>query len=767
MNNKYVCKHIIFTIIIWLCVFIPITAASVHHVHYNAEDVTGNHYGITSHDWSSPHTGGSSPYVVAYGSCYVYDNTADMYHLSMRILNGGDSLQWWGGDVLGYNSYEWEGATTWWYVDMNTAINSDCAHPATCTYSYIIDWLISINEVTNIISGDICGINNMDLYYNDTGNFYLIHTNVTTGSTTYSYKLADGAYKLIFNEIHTYEFIMNGTPIIYDYNMCDYQILHYVDDCSNLLINPLITIIKNDNYADPLILDGTSCTDVFIVGEDVELNDKLDIWIDTDQGCQYRKIYAGNKEDFLYHSFKSWNMDIKVYDINTSGYVSGAKVSVKQDCRINDYPHYTYGITNSYGYIKTYDLSNQQYQVKVEKNGYNIFGWQTINAGFDAQQTNIPLRINLQNSTQGDGNGTIGDPDGDNDGTGGDNETSLPETPCSIGWFNNSNNTISEINDTQDARLYFMAGNCTNKLYLERWNDAWIIIEDWTLPAKETGYKQLTSANWTQGETTIYRGRLWAYSCACDATDQLKIWNVSDDNVTIFENLTSNVHFRHKIGGQYINPNTPISILSYAASNNTTLMNIDLKLYNETVLVDTISYDVFDYWDGDSFNPLEWKPNYDYVPGFNYTVRMYGLNDALLDIDTVYANATGDNPFDTGNILCVHVFDQSSMPLANCYIYVEGWDNKPTGTDNKICFSGMPDDTYNYRATKPDYQDRGLSSVSVTSDKVVNYILDKISDVHSVSAARLTNRQIKDMYLPLMYMLFICILFGAFKYVSQ
>ena len=196
-------------------------------------------------------------------------------------------------------------------------------------------------------------------------------------------------------------------------------------------------------------------------------------------------------------------------------------------------------------------------------------------------------------------------------------------------------------------------------------------------------------------------------------------------------------------------------------------MNIDLKLYNETALVDTISYDTFSWWDGNSFNPIEWEPNYDYTAGFNYTVRMYGLNNTLLNIDTVFANATDDNPFDTGNTLCVHVFDQNSMPLANCYVYIEGWDTKPTGTDNKICFSGILDNTYNYRATKPEYQDRGLSSVTLDTDKVVNYILDKISDVHSVSVARLSNKQIKDIYLPLMYLLFIMILLGGLSYVSK
>ena len=71
-------------------------------------------------------------------------------------------------------------------------------------------------------------------------------------------------------------------------------------------------------------------------------------------------------------------MGIKVYDINTSEFIDGAKVSVSQDCRINEYPLSTFGFTNSYGFVKTFDLSNQEYQVKVEKN--NIISNRSCNS---------------------------------------------------------------------------------------------------------------------------------------------------------------------------------------------------------------------------------------------------------------------------------------------------------------------------------------------------------------------------------------------------
>jgi len=625
------------------------------------------------------------------------------------------------------------------------------------------------------IYGDVCGVHNCSLYmYFSDGYHEINSTTLISLGDTYNFEILNQSnYKLVFDNVYEFEFVCNGSDIEYNYDLCDYQILYYVDDCANLLKNPHIYIIKNDDWDNYLVSNGTSNTDVFLIGTDVELNDKLDIYIDTDQGTQHRTIYAEIGEDTLYHSFKSWNLGVTVYDINTSEYVSGAKVSVKQDCRINGYPCNTYGLTNSYGFVKTFDLSNQNYQVKVEKEGYNTFGWQTIYTNFDAQHTEYVLRVNLQDSTKGDGNGTVGDPDdpNDGDGTGGDSDDELPQTPCSIMWTDDNNKSISEINDSQDARLHYIAGNCSNLLYFEYYDTdtgMWEKIGDSTLlTAKEFGFKQYTPVNWTKDETTVYRGRLWAYSCGCDAVDQIKVWNISDENITIFDNLTANVFFRHKIGGQYINPNAPISIISYATSNNVSLMNIELKLFNESTEVDNVNYDVFTWWDGDSFNPAVWEPNYEYVAGFNYTVRMYGLNNALLDVDTVYANATGDNPFNTGNTLCIEVFDQNNMPLADSYVYIEGWDTKPTENDNNVCFSGLPDNTYHYRATKPAYQDRGFFTVDLTSDDTVSYILDKISDVHSVSDARLTNLQIKRLYLPLMYLLLIMILFGGLKYVSK
>ena len=146
---------------------------------------------------------------------------------------------------------------------------------------------------------------------------------------------------------------------------------------------------------------------------------------------------------------------------------------------------------------------------------------------------------------------------------------------------------------------------------------------------------------------------------------------------------------------------------------------------------------------------------------------MIGFNDAVIEMDTCFTNATGDNPYATGNALTIRVFDQSTIPLSQSTVYIEDWGTQSTGIDHKITFTGLGNDEYQYRASKPNYRDRGFKSIILTADESANYILDKISTVHQVKESRFTNRMIKDIYLPMMYILLIVIIFGAFKYVSN
>jgi len=414
---KYVYNRIIFICVIWLMVFVSSVNATIVETSYGtlcSDTLCSNHN--YDNDYIVYVMITTSNYQNTWGYGRIYNGSACSGTILYSATYPPD--QW--TNYYDYFSGHYDHTISFYRYSSGQNLGS-CNQVTFNVKTYY-------GEDFYTITGNACGNGIISLL--DTSDEILDQYN-TSENPYYSFEIMNNTqYKLAFAD-RTYEFMCTGN-IVEDNSLCDYQILYYVDDCANLFKNPYIHIIKNDDWADWLVSGGTTNTDVFIIPDEVQLNDKLDIFIDTDQGTQHRTIYVEIGEDWLYHSYKSWDLGVTVYDINTSDYISGAKVSVKQGCRINNYPCNTYGLTNSYGFVKTFDLSNQNYQVKVEKEGYNTFEYQTISANFDAQHTDYGLRVNLQDSTKGDGNGTVGDPDNpdDEDGTGGDSDDELPQTPC-------------------------------------------------------------------------------------------------------------------------------------------------------------------------------------------------------------------------------------------------------------------------------------------------------------------------------------------------
>jgi hypothetical protein len=484
--------------------------------------------------------------------------------------------------------------------------------------------------------------------------------------------------KITFNEVSTPHPQANSTFYLYD-------------DCGNLLQNPTTTIFRNMTEQ---IYQGNDNPITINEAGNYNRYDKFSVVIDTHDMAIEKTVYADDEFNIYYltHPNVDWELQTFVYDNFTSNAIEFAKVSINQTCRIDDYPTYTYGLTNDYGFVTSYQLSNQNFTVECTKTDYKDY-YGEFTANFDAWNSTYFIEIYLDNTTSEEGY----------DG----NET-LPDTPCSTAWSNNDNLIISEINDTEDARLHYMAGSSTTLLYLERWSEStqlWMLEgSSITLDPYEIGYIQYTPVNWTEDKTTIYRGRLWSLNCYCDDTSTLKVWNSTDGNETIYDNLTVSIRFLSKIGGHYVNPNAPIQIKAYAASNNTSLLTIDLELYNESTKVDNISLTFFDWYVDSQFKVYKWNPNYDYADGFNYTVKMIGFNGALLAIDHVYTNASGDSPYNTNNELTVFVKDNYNQQIPYTTIFIEDWGSIATGTHNYATVTGLSDGDYQYKATKSGYR---------------------------------------------------------------
>lgn len=525
------------------------------------------------------------------------------------------------------------------------------------------------------------------------------------------------------------------------------------DDCANLLINPTTTIFRNMTTQ---IYQGND--NPIIINEEGNYNrfDKFSVIIDTHDMAEEKTVYADDEFNIyhLHHSHVDWDLQVHVYDNFTSVEIEEAKVSLRQDCKIGGYPLYTYALTNEYGYMISQHLSNQNFTVECNKTGYKDY-YSEFEGNFCAWNGTYFIEVFLDNITS------------DDDG----NET-LPEVPCSSAWSNDDNLIISEINDTQNARLHYMAGDTTTLLYLERWSEVggvhlWMMEgSSITLDPHERGYIQYTPANWTEDETTIYRGRLWSLNCYCDDTSTLKVWNATDENETIFENLTVSIKFLNKVSGHLMNPASPVKIDAYAASNNTSLLNIDLQLFNESVKVENESLTFFDWYDGSQFVTYSWLPSYSYSNGFNYTVKMVGFNGDIIAIDHVYTNESPDIPFITANELTVFVKDNHNQQLPYSTVFIENWGSITTGEDNYVTIEGLPDGDYQYKATKSGYISSPWATITLTEHESVTCVLVEIADT-VIIGQKMSNAEIKSIFIPLMYILMIFILLGAFKYAMQ
>lgn len=555
---------------------------------------------------------------------------------------------------------------------------------------------------------------------------------------SYSTRAAGGSKPFLYMNI--------GAMSIGDYIPIPKSTFTLSDDCGNKLINATTTIFIGMSEQ---IYQGNDNPIILYEGTDYDRYDELRVVIDTHDLAVEKVVYADEAFNTfnLYHNHVDWNLNMRIYDNGTYDPLNQVAVTICSDCRIGGYQLCSMGFTNPYGVVTTYQLANQNFTIWCTKNGYNDYS-HTFTAGFDAWSSTYVVDIYLDNDTT----------------PGGDGNETLPYLPCTLAWSDTNNVVISEINDTETARLHYFAANCSTILYFERYSpsiDMWLIESTTQVSPYTGGYVSKTPLNWTQGETTLYRSRLWALHCVCDEVCTLQVWNSTSQNETIYENLTANTRFLDKIGGTYVDPQNDVRTRSYAAANNTTLLNINLEFYNESVMVDNISLSTFDWYVGGVFVPYAWNPDYDYAPDHNYTIKMVGFTGTILDIDTVYTNSSENNPSNPHNSLTIYVKDHHNNPLTHSTVFVETWGSIATGNTDFVVISGLTDGTYNYKATKAGYQSSGWDNVALDDeDKTVTYKITK-ETTSTISGYKLKEDEIKAFFLPLLYLLLIMIVIGG------
>ena len=114
------------------------------------------------------------------------------------------------------------------------------------------------------------------------------------------------------------------------------------------------------------------------------------------------------------------------------------------------------------------------------------------------------------------------------------------------------------------------------------------------------------------------------------------------------------------------------------------------------------------------------------------------------------------------------VKDKSGANLNNAYVFLEGWGSLHTSGVYYSSYEGLDNGTYRYKASKSGYTGSGWESITIADDdEIVTYVLvqDVSTDTHA--AQKMSDEDVKRIYFPIMFAIFIFILIGGLKHVIQ
>jgi hypothetical protein len=235
----------------------------------------------------------------------------------------------------------------------------------------------------------------------------------------------------------------------------------------------------------------------------------------------------------------------------------------------------------------------------------------------------------------------------------------------------------------------------------------------WNIPYKKFGFKRIYNVNFTP-HNYYYRGNIYNDSLSqWNRIKYLEVGNKTLDEEIHYENLTTHLWFQHATIDHKMDYRNDIEIVCNAASNNSTLLDLDIELYDNAVLVDYINLTWADFAGASIKWFYVWYPNHDYVTGHNYTTKMVGYDGYILRTDHVdcYTDAVIRK-----NKLTIGVKDRFGNNLNNCYIYLEDWGSLPTGSTYYNSYEGIDNGYYRYKASKSGYTGTGWADITMSDD---------------------------------------------------
>jgi len=612
------------------------------------------------------------------------------------------------------------------------------------------------------LSGNTGCLDSVTLYGWGDGNYTEIETQgLVFESDSYAFGIGNYVqYKLVFSDTHEYIFTCDGNEV-YNYGACPSYILNLLDNCANPLIDPHTTIFRNMTE---IVYEGDDNPVALVIGTDVEEDDYLQIIIDTkDMAVQYND-YVSEISKSMYHPTIDWNLDVHVVDDTTGSNIESAKVTKSQTCSIIE-PDTGYALTQADGRVTFTGLANSNIGLTVEKSGYNTFdGSFNVGSAFNCWSegggVTVYLNATTGNSTDDWNNGTHNDSEAN--GTG---EETLPddhEWGCGVYFKNTDGYITSTIKDTDAyVDMYWWVKGCDATLkFQSQIYTYWYTDVEYQVSNNSFEYRRILNDNFSD-HTQAYRGFIYNNTCECNDIQILKVTNESYEQETHYENLTSHCWIYNKLSGNEIDYRSDVKCVIYANSTNSTLLDITANFMNGSTLVDSTILNWADFVTGSPKWYYVWYPDYEYTSGYNYTLNITGFDGYQLDTDEVW---TADI---IGNTLTVNVKDNHGASISYSTVFIENWGSIATGIYPYASVTGLPDGNIQYKATKSGYISSGWDTITLSgADESVTCILIATEST-SVIGQKMSDKDIKSIFIPLMYILFIFMILGAFKYAME
>lgn len=630
---------------------------------------------------------------------------------------------------------------------------SSWTHEYTHDKHYYVDYYIIFTTASVYsISGNVTCADNVALYRWNTSLSTWEHTyNNTPYNDHYQSSIVDGEdYKLVIDD-HEYEFSCTGN-VIYDYDDCSNTILHLKDYCGYTMFGACSDIYMSDGG----LPSSYELVDNYLWKYDITMSETqvpngkmLDIFFDTDMGTHHEILYADGKEHDIFHPTKFWRMTFTVLDEDTLLPIEGAKIFADQTCTINpEHPLYSYLITDENGQGTFTGLSGGFFNFSIWATGYKIdraFYGGYGHSAFVTDYYDIAYMNTSKNETF--------DPR---------NETKNITVGCYTFFTNENGIKTNTINDT-DSLVYlnYSNSNCSATLKFQRlYGSYWMTKESYNIPALQKGSKTILNSNFSDYDA-CYRAYMYSYECDCNNTHPLHVLNKTVQEEQHYENLSAYCRFKNQLGGGQIDYREDVKISAYAYSNTSaTLLNINLTLYDSSGVVATKACDWADFTGALPKWYYVWYPSVNYAIGENYTVVMTGYDGHNLSADEVWTSNIRNNK------LTVSIKDNFDNPVTHATVFIEGWGSIAIGSNNHISISGLQDGDYQYKATKSGYITSGWDTITLTGDGSVTCVLVEIAET-SVIGQKMSDADVKSIFIPLMYILFIFMILGAFKYANE